>query len=86
MDSGATWQDAALSEPRLPAAITRFHLPWRWDGKEMTVESRATDESGYVQPTHQALVAVRGPNYEYHNNGIRPWKVMADGSVTDVPA
>ncbi|HXI42951.1 MAG TPA: sulfite dehydrogenase [Bryobacteraceae bacterium] len=86
LDGGATWQDAALSEPRLPAAVTRFRLPWRWDGKEMTVQSRATDESGYVQPTREALVAVRGPNYEYHNNGIRPWKVMADGSVTDVPA
>jgi sulfane dehydrogenase subunit SoxC len=86
IDGGATWQDAALSEPRLPAALTRFRLPWRWDGRETTVQSRATDESGYVQPTHEALIAVRGANYEYHNNGIRPWKVMADGSVTDVPA
>jgi sulfane dehydrogenase subunit SoxC len=86
IDGGATWQEAALSEPRLPAALTRFRLPWRWDGKETTVQSRATDESGYVQPSHEALIAVRGANYEYHNNGIRPWKVMADGSVTDVPA
>ena len=85
-DGGVTWQDAALSEPCLPAAIVRFRLPWRWDGREAIVESRATDESGYVQPTHEALIAVRGANYEYHNNGIRPWKVMADGSVTDVPA
>ncbi len=85
-DSGGTWQDAALSEPRLPAAITRFRLPWRWDGRETIVQSRTTDATGYVQPSHEALVAVRGANYEYHNNGIRPWRVMADGSVTDVPA
>jgi sulfane dehydrogenase subunit SoxC len=85
-DGGASWQDASLSDPRLPAAITRFRLPWRWEGREAVVQSRATDETGYVQPTHEALVAVRGANYEYHNNGIRPWKVMADGSVTDVPA
>jgi sulfane dehydrogenase subunit SoxC len=81
---GSTWQDAELSEPRLPAALTRFRLPWRWDGRESIVQSRATDETGYVQPSHEALVAVRGPNYEYHNNCIRPWKVLADGSVTDV--
>ena len=81
---GSTWQDAELSEPRLPAALTRFRLPWRWDGREAVVQSRATDETGYVQPSHEALVAVRGPHYEYHNNCIRPWKVLADGSVTDV--
>jgi sulfane dehydrogenase subunit SoxC len=86
IDGGATWQEAALSEPRLPAAITRFRLPWRWDGRETIVQSRATDESGYVQPTHEALLAVRGANYEYHNNGIRPWKVTADGSVIDARA
>jgi len=83
-DSGGTWQDAGLSEPRLPAALTRFRLPWRWDGREAIVQSRATDETGYVQPSHETLVAVRGANYEYHNNCIRPWKVLADGSVTDV--
>ena len=83
-DGGAAWQDAELSEPRLRTAFTRFRLPWRWDGREAIVASRTTDETGYVQPTHEALVAVRGANYEYHNNSIRPWKVLADGSVTDV--
>ncbi len=83
-DGGSTWQDAGLGEPRLPTALTRFQLPWHWDGREAIVQSRATDETGYVQPSHEALVAVRGANYEYHNNSIRPWKVLADGSVTDV--
>src|SRR5579864_4447694 len=85
-DGGGTWQNAELSEPRLAMAFTRFRLPWRWDGREATVQSRATDETGYVQPSHEALAAVRGTNSEYHNNAIRPWKVMADGSVTYVVA
>jgi len=85
-DGGSAWQDAELQEPRLSKALTRFRLPWRWDGREAIVQSRATDETGYVQPTHEALVAVRGANYEYHNNAIRPWKVMANGSVIDVAA
>ncbi len=85
-DGSGAWQNADLSEPRLPIAFTRFRLPWRWDGREAIVQSRATDETGYVQPSHEALVAVRGANYEYHNNAIRPWKVLADGSVSDVVA
>jgi len=44
--------------------------------------SRATDETGYVQPTLDALMAVRGPNTSYHYNNIRAWRVGADGAVT----
>jgi sulfane dehydrogenase subunit SoxC len=85
-DEGATWQQAHLSEPRLPLAFTRFRLPWGWDGGEVVVPSRAMDKSGYLQPSREELVAVRGVNYEYHNNAIRPWKIKPDGSVTDAPA
>jgi sulfane dehydrogenase subunit SoxC len=80
-DGGSSWQNAELQEPRLDKAFTRFRLPWRWDGQETILQSRATDESGYVQPDAAALIAVRGTNSDYHNNAIRPWKVMADGSV-----
>lgn len=82
-DGGRTWQDAKLDEPRRRMAFTRFRMPWRWDGKPATIASRATDESGYVQPTREQLVAVRGTNSGYHFNGIKLWKVLADGSVTN---
>jgi sulfane dehydrogenase subunit SoxC len=59
-------------------------LPWTWDGAETTILSRCTDDSGYVQPTVEALLEVRGPKSDYHNNGIKEWKVQADGSVTNV--
>jgi sulfane dehydrogenase subunit SoxC len=36
-----------------------------------------------VQPAKEPLVSVRGLNSQYHYNGIKPWKVMADGSVTN---
>jgi sulfane dehydrogenase subunit SoxC len=86
LDGGRTWRDAALQEPRLPQALTRFRLPWRFDGREAVIASRAVDESGYVQPTRAALVAVRGTNSIYHYNGIKPWIVRANGSVTNVEA
>jgi sulfane dehydrogenase subunit SoxC len=83
-DGGTTWRDATLQEPVLPLAHTRFRLDWRWDGREAVVQSRCTDETGYVQPTLAEVVKVRGRNFVYANNAIQSWKVAADGSVQNV--
>ncbi len=85
-DGGRTWVKAALQEPRLPIAFTRFRMPWRFAGREAVIASRAVDETGYVQPTREALVAVRGLNSGYHYNGIKLWKVQSDGTVANVDA
>jgi sulfane dehydrogenase subunit SoxC len=85
-DGGKTWQDARLQEPVLPLAHTRFRLDWRWDGGEAVLQSRCTDETGYVQPTLAALVRIRGLNSRFFNNTIQSWKVAADGSVHNVHA
>jgi len=82
-DGGTSWIAAKLQEPRLPIALTRFRLPWRFDGRDAVIASRAIDETGYVQPTREALVAVRGTNSIYHYNGIKFWRVRADGTVTN---
>ena len=83
-DGGRTWRTANLQAPVLPFAHTRFRLDWRWDGREAVLQSRCTDETGYVQPTLAALVKVRGVNSHYFNNAIQSWKVAADGSVHNV--
>lgn len=80
-DGGVTWQDAALQSPVLPKAHTRFRFGWEWDGRDAVIASRATDDTGYVQPTRAELVAVRGTNSNYHNNMIQAWAVKADGAV-----
>ncbi|HUI80829.1 MAG TPA: sulfite dehydrogenase [Bryobacteraceae bacterium] len=85
-DGGRTWVKAQLQEPRLPIAFTRFRLPWRFEGREAVIASRATDESGYVQPTRDALIEVRGTNSIYHYNGIKSWRVQANGNVTNAEA
>jgi len=82
-DGGKTWVKAQLQQPRLPIALTRFRLAWRFDGREAAIASRAVDETGYVQPTREALVAVRGVNSGYHYNGIKFWAVRADGTVAN---
>lgn len=86
MDGGATWQRATLQEPRLPISLTRFRLPWRFDGRDAVIASRCIDETGYVQPTREALIAARGTNSIYHYNGIKFWRVRADGTVVHVGA
>jgi sulfane dehydrogenase subunit SoxC len=86
LDGGRRWVNAHLQEPRLPIVLTRFRLPWRFDGREATIASRATDDTGYVQPTRDALIAERGTNSNYHFNGIKFWIVRTDGTVTNVDA
>ena len=80
-DSGKSWADAVLHAPVLDKAFTRFSLPWSWDGSATVLLSRATDSTGYVQPTRERIVAVRGPGTDYHFNNIVGWRVAADGKV-----
>src|SRR5260370_36354654 len=63
VDDGKSWQEAQLQEPVLTRALTRFRLPWQWNGPDAVIQSRATDETGYVHPTLSALLADRGENY-----------------------
>jgi sulfane dehydrogenase subunit SoxC len=83
VDDGRSWQEAQLQEPILTRALTRFRLPWHWNGEPTVIQSRATDETGYVQPTLAELIAVRGENFYYHNNAIWPWRISADGEVSN---
>jgi len=87
-DGGKTWSLAALQDPVLPICQTRFRFPWVWDGTPAVLQSRATDETGYTQPTHQQLIAERGPleapGMMYHMNAIQSWGVATDGSIKNV--
>jgi sulfane dehydrogenase subunit SoxC len=82
-DGGATWVDAALQGPALSKCLTRFRLPWQWDGKPATLASRATDATGEVQPSHDALLRQRDARSYYHYNAIQRWAVSAEGAVTN---
>ena len=86
VDGGRNWSEAVLQEPVLTRALTRFRLPWRWNGQPTVIMSRATDESGYVQPTFEQLLGERGVNSFYHNNAIQPWSIAASGEVTNANA
>src|SRR6058998_418581 len=94
-DGGQSWAQAALQEPVLSKAFTRFRLPWKWNGGSAILQSRAWDESGDVQPTRAQIVAARGESKGVppvtafpgqHYNGITTWAVDAKGEVKHVYA
>lgn len=80
-DGGGSWTAAALQDPVLPMAHTRFRLMWEWNGRAATLMSRAVDETGYVQPTLAVFEAARGKGTDFHFNHIRAWTVQPDGRV-----
>jgi sulfane dehydrogenase subunit SoxC len=94
-DGGRSWAEAALQEPVLSKAFTRFRMPWRWDGGAAILQSRAWDEAGNVQPTRAEFVAQRGelkavppvlafPNQ--HCNAVTSWGIDNTGEVKHVYA
>ena len=83
-DGGMTWETARLAGEPSNRALTRFYLDTEWDGEEMFLQSRAMDETGYVQPTKTQLREVRGLNSIYHNNCIQTWWVKPSGEAENV--
>lgn len=84
VDGGKNWKTARLETPVQNKCLTRFNLPWVWDGKPAIIQSRAVDSTNYVQPSYRTLREKRGTKSIYHNNSIQSWEVRADGSVHNV--
>jgi sulfane dehydrogenase subunit SoxC len=85
-DGGKSWAPAALQGPILPKAAVRFRAPWQWNGGPAILQSRATDDTGTVQPTRTALAAERGLRGIYHYNAIASWRIDEKGEASNVYA
>ena len=81
VDGGRNWREARLQTPVLSKCLTRFSADWVWDGKPAIVQSRATDDTGFVQPLYKQLRDVRGTRSIYHNNAVQSWLVQENGEV-----
>ncbi|GLQ15924.1 sulfite dehydrogenase [Maritalea porphyrae] len=84
VDGGRNWRSARIDGPSLSRSVHRFYLDIDWNGEPLYLQSRAMDEYRNVQPTKDALRAVRGVNSIYHNNGIQTWYVAKDGVTENV--
>jgi sulfane dehydrogenase subunit SoxC len=92
-DGGKNWRAAKLQEPIHTKAHTRFTFDHDWNGQEMTIVSRSTDETGELQPTLAETSKAHGIAMDewrkkekprsIHTNWQQPWKVAKDGSITD---
>ncbi len=85
-DGGASWAPAALQDPILPKAPVRFRAPWQWNGGPAVLQSRATDDTGMVQPTRAQFAAERGLRGQYHYNAIASWRIDEKGEAANVYA
>ncbi len=85
-DGGRSWAKAALDGPAAAKALTRFRMPWRWDGSPLTLLSRAIDETGARQPTRTAWKAQFAPGQSYNYNAINAWAVDQAGLLRGVHA
>jgi len=83
-DGGKSWTEAALTAPILSKALTRFRLPWMWNGQPVVLMSRTTDEKGRVQQTHAEWSAQYAPRQNFHFSAIQSWAVAADGKVSNI--
>ena len=88
VDGGRNWRAARLESPVLDKCLTRFSMDWVWSATSTDqppiIQSRAIDETGYVQPSSRALREVRGSRSIYHNNAIQSWQVTHSGEVKNV--
>jgi sulfane dehydrogenase subunit SoxC len=84
VDGGRNWRSARLQAPVMSKCLTRFSVDWVWDGKPALIQSRAVDDTGYVQPSYAQLRKVRGVRSVYHNNAIQTWLVQESGEVSNV--
>ncbi|MFT6732181.1 MAG: sulfane dehydrogenase subunit SoxC [Polaribacter sp.] len=81
LDGGVSWRPAPLKGLIISKCLTRFSYMLNWQGEPLLLQSRAWDETGYVQPTFKQLRTIRGGNSIYHRNAIHTWKVYDDGHV-----
>ena len=76
VDGGKSWQEAQLQEPVLTRALTRFRLPWQWDGKPAVIQSRADRRDRLcAADAWPSCSRCAARIHFYHNNAIWPWRI-----------
>lgn len=83
-DDGKTWVPAEITGAVHSKSLTRFTLPWHWDGRPVRLQSRATDDKGHTQPTHADWKSRYMEGTRNHYNAIQAWNIDAEGSITNV--
>lgn len=83
-NGGETWVPADISGPIHDKSLTQFSIPWRWDGRPVRLQSRATDEFGNTEPTHAEWKSRYFEGTRNHYNAIQTWNIDAQGGISNV--
>lgn len=83
VDGGKSWAKAELEGPVMGKSLTRFTIPWKWNGQKAIILSRATDEFGNIQPTRDEWTTQYARYSHGHNNSVNAWFVSSDGKVSN---
>ena len=87
VDGGRNWRTARAARRRCSASASRAsRSTGSGTASPRIIQSRAIDETGYVQPTYRQLRAVRGTRSIYHNNAIQSWLVEPKRRGEECPA
>lgn len=84
-DGGSSWAEANL-EQSADKALTRFNIPWQYQGQSAQLLSRASDDRGNIQPTRRAHIASQGSLNRYHYNAIQCWSINSSGVLSNAYA
>ena len=88
-DGGKKWNKAEFRGTPQRMAHARFAYQWNWDGNETELQSRCTDEIGQVQPSRAQIAKYWNKPFDETfsvpglDNSMQPWRIAADGSVTN---
>jgi sulfane dehydrogenase subunit SoxC len=88
-DGGKKWNKAEFKGTPQRMAHARFGYQWNWDGNETELLSRCTDEIGQVQPSREQIAKYWNKPFDETfsvpglDNSMQPWRIAADGSVTN---
>ncbi len=82
-DGGQSWAPAHLEPPVLAKHLTRFRAAWQWNGAPARLLSRASDDTGAIQPTRPAWLARHGGGAFYHYNAIQAWAIDEHGRASN---
>ena len=77
-------ENCSITQSSFRKVFDKITIPFEWNGEEMLLQSRAIDETNYVQPTIKELQNIRGVNSIYHNNSIATWLISKNGKVDNV--
>ena len=81
-DGRASWQEARREGPVLPLLLHPLPPTLAPGGRASTTPRPGRDETGYIEPSREALVAVHRTRSFWYDDAVFAWSAGAGRAVT----